>query len=141
TIPDIPVSKLNNDSARFIIQDLCDSSSDALRIATFALTYPRLFNFGNASTFRFTLASSTTGRLINITNFNAGTSTPVLYDIANGKRYIADMSVSNTWRFLLQPSTIPYKLAMVRSDGSTATYISTVQSKTFTDYTKLVNQG
>jgi hypothetical protein len=141
TIPDISVSRLSNDSARFIIQDLCDSTDDALRVASITLTYPRLFNFANASTFQFTLAPSATGRLISITNFNAGTSMPVLYDIANGKRYVADISIAKTYRFLLLPSTVPYKLAMVRGDGSTATFIPTVQQKTFTDYFKSTNQG
>lgn len=141
SVPNLPANKIKNDTASFLVQNMSPSGSDELRVAKIELEYPRKFNFGNATTFRFNIAASNTGRFLKIYNFNKGTSTPVLYDLTNGKRYVADQAVADTLRFLLQPSTSDYALALVRDDGSTATTITAVKPRTFTDFSKPENQG
>ncbi len=140
-IANIPASKITGDAANFYIQDICPATDDIIRISKIELTYPRLFNFGNAANFRFTLAPSANGRLISITNFDKGASVPLLYDLSNGKRYVADVSVANTFRFLVEPSALPYNLAMVRGDGSAAINITSLQPKKFVNYAEVSNQG
>jgi hypothetical protein len=148
TIPNIPVSDITGDEAAFLTADINPNPYDEIFVNIIELDYPHLFNFGNATSFAFTLAPSMqpgsyikTGRLINITNFNSSTAAPVLYDMANGTRYVGDISVPGTISFLLTPSTQSYNLVLVRGDGSTATTVSSLQQRNFVDYSQASNQG
>ena len=58
------------------------------------IEYPRLFNFGNPTTFEFKVLN-TAPTLLNITGFNAQSTIPVLYDLDNNERYIAIVNGSN----------------------------------------------
>ena len=75
---------------------------DEMRVATIELTYPRIFNMGGASIFNFLvrmhLPKDITSKL---PIFNHGGVPPVLYDIANGKRYIGDISNPDTVKIFL----------------------------------------
>lgn len=141
SVPGISPHLLANDVASFQFKDLSTDPNDNFVVVQAELNYPRKFNLGGDSSFEFTLPASDTGRYIKITNFSTNGVTPVLYDIANGTRYLADISVADTLRFLLQPSTQQYQLALVRGDGSSATYITSFQARKFTDFTVTANQG
>ena len=73
------------------------------------LTYPRVFNFGDAMNFQFELPANPAGNYLEITNFNYGSTAPVLYDITNGKRYIGDISNPALLKFALEPSMVDRK--------------------------------
>jgi hypothetical protein len=64
-----------------------------------------------------------------------------LYDITNGKKYIADTTIKDTLQFLLQPSVENYHLVLVRNNGSTAKFINTLQLRKFTNFSQQANQG
>ncbi|HXL54970.1 MAG TPA: C25 family cysteine peptidase, partial [Chitinophagaceae bacterium] len=140
-ISGIPANWIKNDIAGFATLNLSDVNDDELRIASIELEYPRVFNFGGASTFEFYIEPSNKGRYLKIANFNKGTSAAALYDLANGKRYIADTSITDTLQFLLPPSQEKYHLVLVQADGSTSKTISTLQSRQFINFTQSVNQG
>lgn len=140
-IPGIPVTRIKNDTASFVIQNLSGVNADELRVASIELDYPRLFNFGGATSFEFYIDSSAAGRYLKIANFNNSKDDAVLYDITNGKKYIGDANIKDTLQFLLQPSTEKYHLILVRGDGSTATIINTIQQRPFTNFTQQANQG
>jgi len=137
----IPVSKIQNDAAGFTFENLSTNPDDQMRIISMELTYPRLFNFGGSTSFEFSITASDNGRLLKIANFNYGSTLPVLYDYANGKRYVAVKGSADTIKFLLDPSTVDYKLLLARSDGSTAQTIASLQSKKFTNFLQSSNQG
>ncbi|WP_153797428.1 C25 family cysteine peptidase [Foetidibacter luteolus] len=140
-IKNIAVSKIQNDQATVVIENLSGGTSDLMNVATVELTYPRLFDFGGASSFEFSLPASDTGRLISVSNFSNTSGLPVLLDMANGKRYVAVAGSGSTWRFLLNASSVDYKLVMVRSDGSAAQAATGFETRKFVNYQKASSQG
>ncbi|MEP6844505.1 MAG: C25 family cysteine peptidase, partial [Panacibacter sp.] len=132
--------KIKNNSAIFTVQNLTGNGDDC-RMGQMQLDYPRLFNFGAASSFEFYIDSSSQGRYLKISNFNKGTAAAVLYDFTNGKRYTGNPGLGDTLEFLLAPSVNQYHLVLVRNDGSTAKVINTIEQRNFVDYSKPANQG
>lgn len=114
---------------------------DRMVIHTAELTYPRQFNFGGAANFEFSLPASTAGNFLQITNFSYGTSTPVLYDLTNGQRYIADLSAAPVVKFVLQPSATERKLILVSEETANVATITALQSRSFMNYSLASNQG
>lgn len=141
SITGIPANRIKCDTAYFVVQNLSGADDDDLRVATIELEYPRLFNFDGATSFEFYVAASEKGRYLKIAKFNKGNDEAVLYDITNGKRYIADTTIKDTLQFLLQPSQEKYHLVLVKGDSSTATFINTLQQRKYTDFNQTVNQG
>ncbi len=137
----IDANKIVNDSATIIIQDISNVPDDEMRVGQTELTYPRKFNFGGDSSFEFYIAASATGRYLKIANFSANNSTPVLYDVTNNTRYAANNSVTDTFRFVLQPSASAYHLILVRGDGSSAKFITAFEQRNFINYSQTPNQG
>ncbi len=140
-INDLPVSMVSGDAVQVIVENQSPVSDDEFKVVNFELIYPRKFNFGGATSFMFDLPASDTGRYLKIYNFSRGTSTPVLYDLTNGTRYVADMTIPDTLRFLLNSSASDYHLVLARNDGSAAKSITTLQTRNFIDYSKPENQG
>lgn len=59
-------------------------------LAIYSITYPRLFNFDNKSSWSFQLKKGE--KYIEFSNFNGGSNEVLVYDIENGMRYIAEKS-------------------------------------------------
>src|SRR6266540_2684085 len=137
----VPATRIKNDTAYFVVQNLCSADDDELRVSTIELVYPRLFNFGGSSGFEFYINACDKGRYLKIADFSKGNGDAVLYDFTNGKKYIANSSIKDTLQFLLQPSAEKYHLVLMRGDGSTATFINTLQQRKFTNFSQQVNQG
>jgi hypothetical protein len=109
--------------------------TDRLAVHQFEFTYPRKFNFSGTSNFEFTLPASISGNFLKITNFNSGTQTPVLYDLTNGKRYTADISVSPFIQFAIPPTSSATHYILVSEDASNINTVSELQQKNFINYT------
>jgi hypothetical protein len=107
----------------------------------YEITYPRTFNFNGQSNFEFTLAANAAGNYLQITNFFNGSSTPVLYDLTNGKRYLADLSSAPTLKFVLNPSLSDRNLVLVNEDAANINSITSLQTRNFINYTDASNQG
>lgn len=129
TTADIRVSNLNN-----------AQPNDRMVVGYIELQYPRTFNFGNATNFEFKLPASAQGTYLEITNFNAGSATPVLYDVTNGKRYTA-VNNAGVLRFALQASSTERILVLVSQDASNIKQVNNLESKTFINYASTANQG
>jgi hypothetical protein len=115
--------------------------SDRMVIHKYEITYPRNFNFNGQSGFEFSLAANVAGNYLQITNFNNGTSVPVLYDLTNGKRYLADLSSAPTLKFVLEPSLTTRNLVLVNEDAGNINSVATLQTRNFINYTDASNQG
>ncbi len=137
----IPVSKIKTGTVSFMFINQSNVDCDEMRISKVELTYPRLFNFGNNSTFSFQVPASSTGHYLKIANFNYGASAPVLMDLTNNKRYVADISIPDTLQIVLEPSTQPYNLALVSYTTSTIQTINNLQQRNFINYANASNQG
>ncbi|HWC54345.1 MAG TPA: C25 family cysteine peptidase [Chitinophagaceae bacterium] len=114
---------------------------DRMVIAQYELTYPRQFNFGGATSFSFELPASVTGNYLEISNFNYGGIAPVLYDLTNGTRYVADISNPALIKIALQPSAVNRKLLLVNENPSNVKSVTTFQQKNFQDLSLTANQG
>jgi hypothetical protein len=114
---------------------------DKMVIHRCEITYPRTFNFNGQSNFEFTLAANAAGNYLQITNFNYGASTPVLYDLTNGKRYVADLTSAPTLKFVLQPSMVDRNLILVSEETANINSVSSIEVRNFINYTDVSNHG
>jgi hypothetical protein len=114
---------------------------DRLVVSFYELTYPRQFNFGGASNFAFQLPPQASGYFLKINNFNAGSGTPVLYDMASGERYTAIIGPGNVLIFLLHGYASTRQLELVSEDPSNVLSIGSLTTKTFVNFSNAANQG
>jgi len=136
-----PISRIASGTASVAVTNITGSSSDRLVIHRYELRYPRLFNFGNATSFDFTLPATATGQFLQIVNFNAGATAPVLYDLTNGLRLVANTQTAGQFRFVLPPSQTPRRLIMVRGDALNALNVASLVNRTFTNLNDPAHQG
>lgn len=122
------------------INNQTTTGSDRIVVGKYELTYPRQFNFGGASLFEFSLPPSSVGNYLEITNFNSGTSTPILYDLSEGKKYIANEEVIGKLRFVL-PSGGQRNFVLMNASAANIKTITSVTKKVFIDFSKAANQG
>ena len=142
---EVPVSRaiVNTGSVDIDITNRCiTSSTDRMVVAQSELVYARLFNFGGADRFEFTLPASATGNYLEISNFNYNAVSPVLYDFTNGKRYICDVTSNPSLvKVVLQPSATERKLLLVSQYNSVIIPVTTFQQRNFVNYALPANQG
>lgn len=137
----VPVSKISTGIAVVTLENRSTYGCDQMRAALIEINYPRTFNMGNASIFEFPLPASNMGHYIKLYNFNASGSIPVLYDYTNNKRYVADLSITDTMQFLLEPSAEAYKLVLTTQAGAYYKEGINLEQKNFTNFGQLSNQG
>jgi hypothetical protein len=141
----IPTSLIASNTATVEITNqsqVLPNVSDRMVVAQIELKYPREFNFGGASNFVFELPASPIGNYLEISNFNWGSSTPVLYDLVNFKRYVADI-VSNPLvaKFALEPTLYTQSLVLVSEQASNVKAVTSFQQRNFVNYALPANQG
>ncbi|MEM1325254.1 MAG: C25 family cysteine peptidase [Bacteroidota bacterium] len=107
------------------------SNAEEFRSASATIEYPHTFDFENTDYFEFVLNSSAGEQYIEVTNFNIGTATPILYDLTNGTRVLMT-NTAGTLSATLPASTDKRQCVLV-SDVALGT-ISTVARKEFVDY-------
>ncbi|HVK96245.1 MAG TPA: C25 family cysteine peptidase, partial [Flavisolibacter sp.] len=141
-------SLLSSGSASVIISNIPECFNppncptvDRMVVHKFELTYPREFNFGGASNFEFTLPASASGNYLEISGFNYGSVAPVLYDLTNGRRYVADISAAPLVKIVLQPSGTSKDLILVSNESDNITAVTTLQTRNFINYTSPENRG
>lgn len=137
----VPVSLIQGDAANITLTNMSTAECDDFRASKIEVTYPRTFNFGGASVFEFKLDPSSNGRFLEISNFNNNGVAPVLYDIANGKRYVGDILTPGKLKFKLQPSPEEYKLVLTTTSGTYYKTITELRQRNFVDFTSTANQG
>ncbi len=115
-------------------------STDRMVVGKYELKYPRTFNFGGNSIFEFSLPGTSVGNYLVITNFSAGTVAPILYDLSNGLRFIADITVTGKYRFLLPPGGNRDFVLMSNASSAIKT-IDLLKQKKFIDFSVAANQA
>lgn len=136
TIP-FPLSKLTGS----VDVEINNTFGGRFVVHQFEMHYPRVFNFGGNNNFQFNLPASGSGNYLEITNFAYGSIPPVLYDLTNGKRYVADVSNPSVIKIVLEPSSVERNLVLVSQESSNIRTITSVQSRTFTNYSLAANAG
>ena len=132
---------LSSGTANIQVTNLAVDIYDRMVVSQFELTYARTFNFGNERNFEFQLPANPTGNYLEISNFNYGGTAPVLYDITNGRRYVADISNPALVRVVLQPSAVARKLILVSEDAVNIQNVTALQQRNFLNINASINQG
>jgi hypothetical protein len=115
---------------------------DRMVIHKFEMTYPRLFDFGSTKNFEFTLPATAIGYYLEIKNFVYGSAfAPVLYDLANGERYVADNTDPTKLKFALPASMNTRSLVLVSEDVSNINAIASLETRNFVNYGNSANAG
>lgn len=86
----VAVSELKSASPHNTIRIKNTLQNARFSLANYSITYPRLFNFDNKPSWIFQLKKGE--KYIEFSNFNGGSNDVVVYDVENGKRYVADKS-------------------------------------------------
>src|SRR4030095_12595325 len=138
---DVPLSLITSNTADVIIQATAAIGSDRMVISHSELSYPRQFNFGGDRNFAFKLPAKSQGYYLEISNFNNGSTSPVLYDLNSNERFVGDIGVPGMVRFALPGSTSDRKLVLVNEEATNITNVTSLTSKTFTNFADPANQG
>jgi len=137
----VPLSTLSSGTANIQITNITKAGWDRMVLAQYELIYPRVFNFGGKKNFEFTLPANAAGNFLQISNFNYGSSPPVLYDLTNGKRYVADISTPGTVKIALQPSITERQLVLVNEEASNLLAAGNLVARQFINFSATNLQG
>jgi hypothetical protein len=115
-------------------------STDRIVAGFVEIDYPRLPNGGGGKYLRFYIPSSTTETLIEITNFNAGSVAPVLYNISSGTR-MQSVLEGNTVRLKIPATSSKQEFVLAAQSEGAYSNISNLSSRQFTNYSTNNLQG
>ncbi|TMI94925.1 MAG: hypothetical protein E6H06_08010, partial [Bacteroidetes bacterium] len=136
-----PLSLITSGTAAIEITNQPSARPDRMVVAQYEINYPRKFDFDNLKSFLFELPANINGNYLEISNFNYGSTAPVLYDLTNGLRYVADISNPLLIKIALQGSAVSRKLLLVSEDASNINTINTLQLRSFVNYGLSANQA
>ncbi len=136
----VPIGTMSGSTENITVTNETTVSNNRIKIGQIEIAYPRLFNFGGASSFRLSVAAGATGKYLEISGFNYS-GTPVLYDMANGRRYMADVSNPSLVKVYLQPGDETYDLVLVSQATTNINTIASLEPRNFINYQSTANQG
>ncbi|MCR6720915.1 MAG: C25 family cysteine peptidase [Chitinophagaceae bacterium] len=137
---DFPLSKIASGTAQMSVTNQASASGDRMVVGKMAIDYPRAYVFNNITRFEFSLPANPDGNYLEMTGFPQTGSNPVLYDLTNGKRYVA-LSPVSPLRFRLEPSMTERKLVISSVSNAYVGTISSLTPRNFIDYSAPQNQG
>ena len=114
--------------------------SDRITLGKYELVYPRKFDFGGNGLFEFTLPGTSVGNYLEISNFRNNAVAPVLYDLTEGRRYVADMAVPGRFRFAL-PAGGTRNFVMMDASAAALKMVDVMTRRNFIDYSSSSRQG
>lgn len=137
----VSVAQIAGGTANINVTNMCNTAAvDRMVVAQIELAYGRKFDFGGNFVFPFEMPASTVGNYLEITNFNHNGYPPVLYDLTNGQRYVADISSPGLTRVVLQPSATPRQLVLANQVANVIDLIA-FEKRDFINYSLPANQG
>ena len=141
-IPNVPLSLFNNASwVRITLENGSTAPEDRMLASHVEIKYPSRWNFNNKDNFYFELPASATGNYLEIENFNSGGTAPVLLDMTDRKRYVADIvSTPGKIKFVLPASGPALRKFRLVSQGI-AVNVATLEQRSFINYGDAANQG
>lgn len=140
---DLLANSLINTTTAITVEAVSTSTgTNRNTLALLEIEYPRLFNFDNASFFKFSIEGNGNEQYLEITNVNNQVTQPILYDITNGFKLKALDAVSATvFRYVL-PAAFSKRELVFRADNLANYYsVSSLSEFYFKDYSTSLNQG
>ncbi|HMN32876.1 MAG TPA: C25 family cysteine peptidase [Chitinophagaceae bacterium] len=141
TFPMTYLTAQNKMSVRYSPLNANPNFPDRFGISYSHLRYPRLFNFGNKSSFYFELNPKLQDYYLEIQNFNYGNISPRLYDLNENKYLIGDISQSGIVKFLIPASNSVKSLVLQSYSSNDFGQVSNLQPVIFKNFTQTANQG
>ena len=137
----VPIASIAGGNAQVIVTNRTNAATDRMVISKIFMEYPRQFDFGGVTNFKFELAPNPNGNYLEIVGFPiTGSDVPVLYDLTNGQRYVPS-GLSSTWRFRIAPSSVPRTMLMVSVAPVYVKTINSFEERQFVDYADPQRQG
>ncbi len=140
TYKNIPVSSIPNGEGAYKIINACPVPFDRIVFSFLDLTYPRLFKFNNQRVFEFELTANAAGQYLEIADFDKGLPQPILYDLSNNRRYLAEVNGA-TIRFALPASSALTKYVLLSQDNNHFNTVTGLLQRNFINYANTANQG
>lgn len=137
----LPTSAISSGAAKLDFLNVSEVASDRYVVSFVELTYPRTFDFANAKNFKFTLPARSSGYFLRISNFNHNNINPVLYDLANGERFVGDLSAVGYVQFALPGTANERNLVLVSEDASNINTVLNLAPRVFRYYRDEAIQG
>lgn len=140
----VTVADISSGSGVIDVKNNCAAANDRMVIAKIELTYARTFNFpvgDPTNNISFSLPANPAGNYLEITGFNYGTLSPIVYDITNGKRYVCDISDPTRAKVLLTPSTTARNLLLFSQEPLIVKAVTSLTQRNFVNYSLSANQG
>jgi len=122
------------------VNNATNVGSDRITLGKYELVYPRKFDFGGNGLFEFTLPGTSVGNYLEITNFRNNAVAPVLYELNEGRRYVADMSSPGKFRFAL-PAGGTRNFVMMDASAAAVKIVDAMTRRNFIDYASSSRQG
>ncbi|PZP51404.1 MAG: hypothetical protein DI598_03345 [Pseudopedobacter saltans] len=114
------------------------NNNDRVAISYITLQFPRMWNFGDATLFGFSMDAKATSSYIAISGYSAKSFTPILYDITNAIRYTGTVQGGNI-QYYVNPSNTKRDFIFIGQDNQSSN-VSSIVSRKFVDY-KVSGQG
>jgi hypothetical protein len=135
----VPLAMISSGTANVQFENTSIITTDRLVMSFFEITYPRPFDFNNQKYFKFNLPASG-GKYIEVTNFNYGTTAPVLLNITTGERITGDISTPGIVK-LVVPVGGAREFVLVNTEPANVNTVASLTPKTFKVFTDPANQG
>lgn len=137
----VPGSVLSSENLSLEVINAGTEASDRMVVGQMEVWYPHRFDMGSVSNISFELPANAAGNYLEITGFIYSGPAPVLYDVANGQRYVADNTNPVLLKFALTPSTTDRKLILVNEAAGNISNVTSFQTRNFVNYGLPANQG
>lgn len=136
----LPVSALTGSTENITVTNTSSVPNNRIKVATFEITYPRIFNFGGASNFRFKLPGSGSARYMEIAGFSAP-SGAILYDLGGGRRYEVDVSNAALLKVYTAGTVADADLILISTAAANIRTVNNFETRNFVNYGAAGNQG
>lgn len=116
-------------------------STDYQRYSFVDITYPRLFDFDNASRLSFTMDAVVGGTTyLELTDFDEKSTSPVLYDVTNHRRMVAIVEADIS-KFHVPDNLTDHRIFVSSQDVSDIKPAPLLRPVEFINYTDVAEQG
>ncbi len=135
----VPLTMISAGTAAVQFEKTSIVTTDRMVMSFFEIIYPRPYDFNNQKFFKFSLPASG-DNYIEVTNFNYGTTAPVLLNITTGERITGDISTPGIVK-LVVPAGGAREFVLVNTEAANVNTVATLTPKTFKVFTDPANQG
>ncbi|MEM9887101.1 MAG: C25 family cysteine peptidase [Bacteroidota bacterium] len=121
------------------LTDISISNQDSFKMSSISIEYARTFDFGNSSYFEFALDNNGQEQYIEITNFDAGASAPILYDLTYNAR-ITTTNDAGTIKAVLPASAATGKRQCILVSTNNIASTNSVEKRVFEEFDFLLSE-